>query len=225
MKDYYSILNISRNSTQDEIVSSYLRVSVLRSDIGDNDYDNMRKLVQLGEYKEAHTVLANRCNRLRYDIRRFGQINYLDINIKSEEEKSKLLNAINEEISVLNSTIKTKYDTIENLNKKVQTLITKSIEVETDHKIAIELEKGKNHDLQNVINDLLIQIEAIKDEISSLQSIEKDRDIAIKEKHVTERQNSRLLLIARNHRNFIFKIITIISFFFIFILLIFYLNL
>ncbi len=222
MKNYYSILQISHNASTEDIEKAYKELCI--GDpiyLGNSDYDNINEFIAI---KDAYTILSDRNSRIKYDIRNLGKIEYFDSNFLNKNEIDSCISVINEEIIHLYSDIYNKDNTILNLNSRNQELTGQLLKDKTDYTINIELERNKSNDLEKETNRMLAIIDKLKSELDVLYNVKQEKDIAENKISITEKHNQQLLNIARNHRNFMFKIISVLCVIFFFITLIVYIN-
>jgi len=71
MKDYYKILNIEKNATQEEIKKSYRKLAKKYHPDMNKDNPNASEIFK--EINEANAVLCDETKRADYDKRMFGE--------------------------------------------------------------------------------------------------------------------------------------------------------
>lgn len=224
MKDYYSILNVKQSSTTYEIREQYRELSGVRNHIGNTDYDNIHEVIRQKELKVAYDVLVDRNKRFKYDISHYGYVEYVDLDFVDVADKQEFVKVVLEEICNLQSSVKAKIEYSEGLYKRNNELLEQLLQEKTNCNIRIEIEKNRACDLEGVISDLLFEIDGLKEKVSLLKNIENEKKESDKGYALMKRQNIRLLQIAKGHKDRVFKLISIIVAFFLFIILIIMLN-
>lgn len=225
MDNPYSKLNLSNKATSSEIEAAYRKISKIEHHIGDDTYDYYHRLLKAGEAQKAYKILSNRNKRFKYDLDHFNKVEYIDFDFKDESEIKAFTHTLLEEIYIQKSNVELKEKLIKGLDERVQIQLEKSIHDKTDFSIKLELERSKIYDLEKEKYDLLSEIVFLKSEIKSLNDVLKGKDLLINKKDIIENQNTRLIKIAKYHKNRIFKISTIIIFTFVFIIAIILINL
>ncbi|OOM11698.1 chaperone protein DnaJ [Clostridium saccharobutylicum] len=104
MKDYYKILNISKNATNDEIKKAFR--SLAKKYHPDRNQDDKESLRKFQEVNEAYEVLSKEDSRKKYDQEIF-----------KENNKNKEANKRNSQSNNDNKKYQDKGESIENLNK------------------------------------------------------------------------------------------------------------
>ncbi len=224
MEDYYSILNINKSSTSDEIEESYNNLSVIRHNIGDNDYDNIHEVLRIEKVKEAYKVLRDRCNRFKYDIHNFGGVQYIDTNFINKSDISSFIDVVKDEITYLDSDLRRKDTLIIGLYGNIDNLVNQSIIDKTDFGIKYEIERNRSRDLENNINDLSSQIDNLKSKIKVLENIEKEKSISENKMLLAEKHNQHLLQKIKNNKHHMFKMMAITISICLFVILLICLN-
>lgn len=228
MKDYYSILDISRKTTTNEILAEYIKKSHYNYNIGYTDYDNMRELVRINDILEAKNLLTDRINRLKYDIKRYGFFEYVDTNFSNQSQINEFIDILKIELISLNEEKEKKDKLISNLEKRKESLLSELINGKIDASAKLEIEIGKVSDLFLANNNLEKELTNISDQLKKLADqldiCEKENEKLTKNLQIIDDQNKRLLKVAKNHKEKIFKIVITLSFFFMFIILLVYLN-
>ncbi len=105
MKDYYNILNISMEATNDEIKKAFR--SLAKKYHPDRNKDDKDALRKFQEVNEAYEVLSNEASRKKYNDERF----------KFKEKNNKGTNSENNRTDRNNKKYQDKGENIENLNK------------------------------------------------------------------------------------------------------------
>jgi DnaJ-class molecular chaperone len=105
MKDYYKILNISMEATNDEIKKAFRSLAKkYHPDRNPNDKDALRKFQEINE---AYEVLSKEASKKKYD----------DEKSKFKEKNNEEANSKNNKYSSNNKKYQNKGESIENLNK------------------------------------------------------------------------------------------------------------
>lgn len=211
MKDHYKTLNITSKATDSEIYDAYTKLKMPSYAIGSNDYDNFHDLMRTKEIEEAYEIIGNTYKRLKYDLNN-GFVEFINpFNIKSEDFE-KYLTLLIDESNQRYSTILSNDIQIIELKMENQDLSLKILKNETDYKVNLEKEKNAYYNLEEVVSDLLIKIDAqskLLDEYSNIANEKNQSDIKLK---ITEEHNRSLLKNAREQRNNLFKV-TAVAFF------------
>lgn len=223
-RDYYNILELSQNATSQEIEDSYDKLSVYQHHLGSSDYDNMHEQLRVNSVSKAYGVLSNRTARLRYDIRMFDRVEYLDANFSDEAELDSLISVMLEELNLSKLIMKSKDKHIRNLGIKTNLEREETLKQKTDLEIKIELEKSKVNDKEKEVEGLLDQILKLTGEIEVLEDVKKRMSMIESKAILIEKQNSWLLNLARKHRNILFKSISIVVAIFLLIIFLLFVN-
>ena len=193
MKNYYSILNITKNASLEDVEIAFQKLQTFTKYTGyGDDLENVRDFLEL---KEAYYTLRDKDSRHSYDINL--------ITNDFEVQKKQLIKDF-------------KIDKIQ---------LTREFDLEKTSMLSqVKIQQDKTSEMEEQISSLLIQIDNLKNDLCKLKPIEKEKFQAIKEREITEIQNQRLLKKGREHRNNIFKIVTVLSLLFLFILTLMYIN-
>jgi len=225
MGNPYSTLNLLKEATTSEVESAYHKLSKVEHHIGDDTYDYYHRIFKAGEAYNAYKILGDRCKRFKYDIDHYDKIEYVDFDFKDSSEIEKFINTLLEELYIQKSNVKLKDELIKGLDKRVQLQLDKNLQDKTTHNIELQLEINKRSDIVREMNDLFKKIEFLEAELKILENIQKEKAFAENSRKLIEIQNTRLLKLAKNHRNNLFKVSTIIISAFIFIIIILLINL
>ena len=177
MYEYYQILQVGRNATQEEIKISYRRLSMtLHPDRGGSE-DEFKKL------NEAYSVLSNRKKRIEYD--KFGTTG---VNGDDERLKQSLINLIitllegnsenvleDAERVVLANVSQKEQSVIELLNKKekLENKIKKFKRTDKSE-FLIRVVEGRINEIMNNVNMIRANIENDKKVIALIKDFSYD---------------------------------------------------
>jgi len=168
MKNYYSILGIASDATQEEINKAY-RQKMSQSDIGSCDYEQMRDAL---EAKKAYAVLSDKANRILYDIKQEIPTEER-ILVSTQEEINSVIETLENSITRQKTQISSQLTAIQALKKENKSL---KKELETSNKNLLSNEqninalKESNVHTHEKLNQLKIAFEDLK------QSKESDAD-------------------------------------------------
>ena len=215
MKNYYHILGLSRDANKKQIESAY-QTAISRKYIfdGSSDYDNIRDFLDI---KEAYRTLIDPIKRFKYDLKTDTQGEKVVYEFEDQTQINDFIKEISNDIVFLFNRILEKRETIKNLGNDIEKLKLEKEKEQALNSKKFEIESSEHNQTKNILSEKIAIIESINKSLIELKNIEK-------EKIVVEKQNNRLLSIAKNYRNRMFKIITIMIFSFLFIILLLYIN-
>jgi len=213
MKDFYSVLNIDSSASPLLIDAAYEHKKN-HQDIGNSDYDNMRSFV---EARRAHNILSNKAYRFLYDIKTEVKDRYI-ISFDSQSEIDEFMSIIESVLVKIHKQSTTQIKEIHRLHQDIRGLSSKNTDTENELKSAIKKIENKTNEiagLKTKTKEFLALIEQKDKEISAINETAQ----------WLECKNERYSKLLKRTGINTFKIVSVVSAIFLFIIIVLFINL